>query len=110
MRHSSFQSVISVSPSNIRTIRLSRKWCQPRKRTLTYVFLCATLASMTANEVRALLREDIGDASAASWAASHGLTRQYLSDVLRGRRDPGPTILDALGLNKAQTVTYERSA
>ena len=64
---------------------------------------------MTADDVRAKLREDIGQASAASWAARHGVTRQYLSDVLRGRRDPGPTILDALGLSKAQTVTYSES-
>lgn len=31
-------------------------------------------------------------------AAALGMSAQYLSDVLRGRRTPGPKILKALGL------------
>ncbi len=66
---------------------------------------------MNANDVRALLREDIGEASAASWAERHGITRQYLSDILLGRRAPGPPVLKALGLRKiSSSVAYEKSA
>lgn len=33
-----------------------------------------------------------------SWCKQNGISPAYLSDVLSGRRDPGPKILDALGL------------
>lgn len=36
--------------------------------------------------------------SQAAWAALHGLSPSYLSDVLHMKRDPGPAILEALGL------------
>lgn len=32
------------------------------------------------------------------WAEKHGLSPQYVSDVIRGRRDPGKAITDAFGL------------
>lgn len=32
------------------------------------------------------------------WAQTHGLSAQYVNDVLRGRRAPGPKLLAALGL------------
>ena len=35
-----------------------------------------------------------------------GLSKQYLCDVLRGRREPGPKILSALKLERV--VTYRR--
>jgi DNA-binding transcriptional regulator YdaS (Cro superfamily) len=40
----------------------------------------------------------------AAWAARHGLSASYVSDVLNGRRDPGESILRALGL--ARVVRY----
>jgi hypothetical protein len=42
--------------------------------------------------------------SQAAFARAHELRRTYLSDVLCGRRQPGPTILDALKLTRE--VTY----
>ena len=38
-------------------------------------------------------------------AANLGVSRTYLSDVIAGRRAPGPKILTALGLRRV--VTYE---
>ena len=42
--------------------------------------------------------------SQSAWAASIGVSPQYLSDVLNCRRDPGGAILRALGLRRV--VTY----
>jgi hypothetical protein len=36
--------------------------------------------------------------SARKWAAAHGVSSAYVSDVMLGKRDPGPAILVALGL------------
>jgi hypothetical protein len=41
------------------------------------------------------------------WALAHNLSPQYVTDVLQGRRDPGPGILDALGL--VRVVAYYRA-
>jgi hypothetical protein len=66
---------------------------------------------MTSDDVRALLREDVARyASRAMWAQAHGVTRQYLHDVMKGHREPGPSILRALGLQRNEAVSYERSA
>jgi DNA-binding transcriptional regulator YdaS (Cro superfamily) len=40
----------------------------------------------------------------AAWARSHGISPAYVSDVINGRREPGPAILDALGIERV--VTY----
>jgi hypothetical protein len=39
-------------------------------------------------------------------ASELGVSSQYLSDVLRGARDPGPKILVALGLERV--ITYRK--
>lgn len=39
-----------------------------------------------------------------------GITPQYLSDVLKGRRRPGPAILNFLGLEMAYTKSDEKAA
>lgn len=68
---------------------------------------------MTADEVRAILRQHCTSAGThQAWADVHGLAQGYVSDVLRGRKLPGPGILKALGLVKvvsyeAHQVTYE---
>lgn len=41
-------------------------------------------------------------------ASALGVSPQYLSDVLSGKRDPGPAILKALGLRRAITYTEEK--
>lgn len=35
-----------------------------------------------------------------AWAAAHGLSVSYVNDVLNARKDPGPKIAAALGLQK----------
>lgn len=44
--------------------------------------------------------------SQRAWAAKHDVSPQYISDVLNGRKPPGPKILKPLGY-RAITV-YER--
>ena len=36
--------------------------------------------------------------TAKRWAADNGLSEAYVSDVRSGRRNPGPKILNALGI------------
>lgn len=43
----------------------------------------------------------------AAWARAHELSPAYVSDVLRGRREPGPGILRALRLKRV--VSYRRT-
>lgn len=64
---------------------------------------------MTTSDVRDLLRQAC-DASGSqqAWAQEHGVSPQYVGDVLMGRREPGDKILGGLQLRKI--VTYERVA
>ncbi|MEW6212376.1 MAG: hypothetical protein AB1631_28885, partial [Acidobacteriota bacterium] len=55
----------------------------------------------TEEEARKLLADAIDRAgSQGAFAAANGLSRQYLSDILNGRRDMSGKILSALGLKK----------
>lgn len=66
---------------------------------------------MTADQVRALLARKCREAgSQRAWAKAIGVTPPYVHDVLLGRREPGPAILRALGLERVVTVTYRRAA
>ena len=59
---------------------------------------------MTLDDVRKLLRKACESAgSQQAWAEANKISPAYVSDVLVERREPGPAILDALGL-KATTV------
>lgn len=49
-----------------------------------------------------IMREGSQHAVAEKW----GISDQYLSDVYRGRRDPGAKILEPLGLVKV--ITYRK--
>jgi transcriptional regulator with XRE-family HTH domain len=54
---------------------------------------------MTSEQVRNLMRARIKKVGLAQdWAREIGVSPQYVSDVLRGHREPGQKILDALGL------------
>ena len=35
-----------------------------------------------------------------AWSEIHGVSQQYICDVLNARREPGKSILDGLGLEK----------
>jgi hypothetical protein len=50
-------------------------------------------------DVQRLLKRQCEQAGGLSaFAAAHGLTRQYISYVLKGQRSPGRKLQDALGI------------
>lgn len=54
-------------------------------------------------DVYGMLRNAVREAGCQSAFASRiDVSPQYLCDVLNGRRDPGPAILSALGLEKVE--------
>lgn len=63
---------------------------------------------MTPKEVLRMIERLIGPATNAAMAKQWKVSPQYLHDVRHGRREPGPAILDALGLRKF--VMYESPA
>ncbi len=60
---------------------------------------------ITQTELVALLRE-LSRPNASAYAAQIGIHQSYLSDVLHGRRDPGKSILKALGYERV--VLYRK--
>lgn len=58
----------------------------------------------------ALLKSKIEGGSLREYAASIKCSPAYLSDILHGRRTPGPKVLKALGLDREieTIVTYKR--
>ncbi len=66
------------------------------------------LLDMTRQDVVALLREACDQApSVRHWAKEHNISLTYVIYVLNGERDPGPMILDVLGLEREE-FTYRR--
>lgn len=61
---------------------------------------------MTSDDVRAKLAEE-ANGNRAAWAKAHGISAQYVNDVLVGRREPGAAILTALGLRRE--VIYRKA-
>lgn len=62
---------------------------------------------MKYDQVVEMLRREVSRAGAQSrWAESHGMSQSYVANVLRGRNEPGPLVLEALGLERV--VTYRR--
>jgi len=58
---------------------------------------------VTLDDVRKMLRKKCAEAgSQVAWAEANKVSAAYVSDVLVERREPGPAILDALGL-RAET-------
>ncbi len=63
---------------------------------------------MTLDQVLVILQREVSKApSQAVWAKEHGVSPQIVSDVLNKRREPGPSILAALRLEKVPTC-YRR--
>lgn len=60
---------------------------------------------ITQAELIALLREQAHPGQ-NKWAKAHDIAASYLSDVLNGRRDPGKSILAALGYERV--VLYRK--
>ena len=61
---------------------------------------------MTIAEFQKMLRRAVDDAgSVRKYAKSLDCSPQHISDVLLGRREPGPTLLGAFRLRKMVRVT-----
>jgi len=57
-----------------------------------------TMKAVKPDQIVQLLQKKKGDGTAKELARQLGVTEQYLSDVLKGRRTPGPAIIAGLGL------------
>lgn len=58
-------------------------------------------AGMCVEEVVEKLKAACRDAGGqTAWGAAHGVSGAYVHDCVRGRRDPGDSILRALGLQR----------
>lgn len=66
--------------------------------------------ALTVDEVIAMLRKGQGALSLRSYAGELGITPGYLSDLYKGNRTPGQTILSQLGLAKKTVILYEKVA
>lgn len=56
---------------------------------------------LDATEVRRMLSAAIAETGTQkAFAEAHGMSGAYLSEVVRGTRDPGPAVLEALGLER----------
>jgi len=64
---------------------------------------------MDRENVLALLRQKCDEAGGQkAWAAVHGVSQVYVSDVLAGRREPAGKIIAALGLERVVTFRKQR--
>lgn len=61
--------------------------------------------AITHEELMEIMRMKQGKLSLRSFSIKVGLSTPYLSDVYRGRRDVGPSLLKALGYRQQKTVT-----
>jgi hypothetical protein len=57
-------------------------------------------------QLRALLKRRIDASTQRAVAGELGISPAFLCDLMKERRDPGPTVLQALGLRRV--VTYEQ--
>jgi DNA-binding transcriptional regulator YdaS (Cro superfamily) len=63
---------------------------------------------LTVDDVRQKLREVCREAgSENAWAKANGVSQAYVNDTIRGRREPGASILRALGLERV--IQYRRA-
>ena len=66
---------------------------------------------MTRDEVNELLYRMVKRACSRSALAKEiGVSPAYIGDVLLGKRDPGPAILNVLGLRRQVQITYVQAS
>lgn len=66
---------------------------------------------MNEKQVIELVRSEVTRAgSMRALGREWGVNVAYISDLLNGRRGPGPKILAPLGLERIKTVTFEKRA
>jgi hypothetical protein len=64
---------------------------------------------VTADDVRAILKkacDEVGGIRA--WSRKHDISAAYISDVILGRREPGPSVCRILGLEAVHHETTYR--
>ena len=81
-----------------------------RAYTLDVAKESSTRKALTVDEVIAMLRKEQGAQSLRQYAAQLGITPGYLSDLYKGNRTPGQTILSQFGLAKKTVTLYEKVA
>lgn len=60
---------------------------------------------MNTEQVREIIRDLCVEAgSQSAWAKANGVSQAYVNHVLEGKREPGPAILEAIGLERV--ITY----
>jgi len=91
-----FSGVLTPFASSAYTLAVS-KTSSPKK-------------ALTVDEVIAMLRKGQGALSLRRYADELGITPGYLSDLYKGNRTPGQTILSQLGLAKKTVTLYEKVA
>lgn len=75
------------------------------------LFRQITITAITLDDVRQMLRDKSdGAGSQKALAAQLGVSPQYLGDVLNGKREPGESILEALGLRKVACYAHADKA
>lgn len=63
----------------------------------------------SAEEVRGKLLVQCLDAGGRkAWAEANGISPQYVTDVLKNRREPGESIVSALGMRRVVAYEYLR--
>lgn len=101
--------------------KIRGEWYAPTARLLAYIKQYAQPVGLSGdnpaenqigtivdpNEVLSVLRSAIQDeGSQLNFARKHNISPPYISDALKGRRDPGEKILTALGLERV--VNYRK--
>lgn len=65
-------------------------------------------SGLTAHEMRAIIGDRVHEEeNQAATAHGLGISPQYLSDILRGRREPSQTVASALGYDRV-TIYVKR--
>jgi transcriptional regulator with XRE-family HTH domain len=89
-------------PQVKRTLPLSEKTY------VLFILYCSMLDSMQKRilvyDIQAMLRSLQGDRTLLQFAAEIGVTQVYVGRVMRGKDEPGPSILKYLKLRKVATI------
>ena len=62
--------------------------------------------TMDVDDVKNMLRIATGH-NRAAWARSRGVSPQYVNDILAGRRPPGDSVLEALGVERVTVYQFK---
>lgn len=63
------------------------------------------MKNLSESDVVKLLKKRQGRLTASAFAKEIGVSPQYLSDIYAGRRAPGPSLLNFMGLERTYSAT-----